>query len=194
LAAAAPGPDFLMVTQQTLSNGKKAGLFCSFGIALGLSVHITYSAFGLAAVIANSVNALLVIKMLGGSYLIYLGIKGVRSRPKKLENIPSAEIKAGSSLKSIGIGFFCNALNPKAPIYFVSLFTIVLSPNMPLHVIVIYGLWIMFLQFTWFAFVATILATPLISKRFRRFGHYVDRMMGGAMILLGVKVITSRTA
>jgi threonine efflux protein len=193
LAAASPGPDFLMVTQQTLSNGKKAGLLCSLGIALGLSVHITYSAFGLAAVIANSITALLVIKMLGGSYLIYLGIKGIRSRPKKLDDIPVAEIKANSSLKTIGTGFLCNALNPKAPIYFVSLFTIVLSPNMPLHLIVIYGLWIMFLQLAWFSFVATILSAPPISKRFKRFGHYLDRVMGGAMIALGVKVITSRT-
>ncbi len=194
LAAASPGPDFLMVTQQTLSNGKKAGLLCSLGIALGLSVHITYSALGLAAVIANSITALLVIKMLGGSYLIYLGVKGVRSRPKNLDAIPVAEIKTDSSLKTIGTGFLCNALNPKAPVYFVALFTIVLSPNMPLHLIVIYGLWIMFLQLAWFSFVATILSTPLISKRFKRFGHYVDRVMGGAMIALGIKVITSRTA
>ena len=194
LAAASPGPDFLNVTQQTLSSGKKAGLLCSVGIALGLSVHITYSAFGLAAVIANSVSALLVIKMLGGSYLIYLGVKGIRSRPKNLEDIPVAEIKAGSSLKAIGAGFLCNALNPKAPVYFVALFTVVLSPNMPLHLILIYGLWIMFLQYAWFSFVAMVFSAPPIARRFKRFGHYVDRVMGGAMVLLGLKVITSRTA
>ena len=43
LAAAAPGPDFVLVSQQTLANGKRAGLLCSLGIALGLSVHIIYS-------------------------------------------------------------------------------------------------------------------------------------------------------
>ena len=44
LAAASPGPDFVLVSQQTLSNGKKAGYMSSIGIALGLSMHIIYSA------------------------------------------------------------------------------------------------------------------------------------------------------
>lgn len=193
LAAASPGPDFLMVTQQTLSNGKKSGILCSLGIALGLSVHIAYSALGLAAVIANSLTTLWAIKMLGGSYLIYLGIKGLRSRPGNFEGVQGNHVEVCSRIKTIRIGFLCNALNPKAPIYFVSLFTIVLSPNMPLYLLTVYGLWIMFLQFAWFSFVATLLATPLISQHFRRFGHYIDRILGGAMIVLGVKVIASKT-
>ena len=63
LAAASPGPDFVLVTQQTLSHGKRIGLLVSLGITLGLSVHIIYSAFGLAALIANSSSALWVIKI-----------------------------------------------------------------------------------------------------------------------------------
>ncbi len=78
LAAATPGPDFVLVSQQTLSNGKRGGLLCSLGIALGLSIHILYSSLGLAAIIANSSSALWAIKLLGGGYLIYLGIGGLR--------------------------------------------------------------------------------------------------------------------
>ena len=191
LAAASPGPDFVMVTQQTLTNGKRSGILCSLGIALGLSVHITYSAFGLAAVIANSLPALWVIKILGGSYLLYLGVKGLRSKPRDMVPNDKAEGITSSPLKSIGSGFLCNALNPKAPIYFVSLFTIVLSPDMPLKVIIIYGVWIMILQFAWFSFVATILAAPLVSRRFKKFGHYIDRVLGSAMIILGIKVLAT---
>lgn len=193
LAAASPGPDFVMVTQQTLSNGKKSGLLCSLGIALGLSVHITYSAFGLAAVIAGSMTALGLIKILGGSYLIYLGVMALRSGPQTeaSESVPTVAVR--TSIKSIRKGFLCNVLNPKAPIYFVSLFTIVLSPNMPLHVIAFYGLWIMLLQFMWFALVAILLSTPPVSRCFNRFGHYIDRIFGGAMITLGLKILSSRT-
>ena len=91
LAAASPGPDFILVSQQTLSNGKKAGYMCSIGIALGLSIHIIYSALGLATVIANSTTALWAIKILGGSYLIYLGVKGIRA--KASNNIESENQK-----------------------------------------------------------------------------------------------------
>jgi arginine exporter protein ArgO len=94
LAAASPGPDFVLVSQQSLVHGKKAGILCSIGIALGLSVHIVYSAFGLAAIIASSSTALWAIKLLGGGYLIYLGIKGLRARASATEGAPQEKCRA----------------------------------------------------------------------------------------------------
>jgi len=194
LAAASPGPDFVLVSQQTLSNGKKAGLMCSIGIALGLSIHIIYSAFGLAAIIANSADILWVIKLLGGGYLIYLGIKGLLSKVAVSQGEDAKQtVKKYSTKKSIGIGFLCNALNPKAPIYFVSLFTLVLSPTMPLHHIAFYGVWIMLIQFAWFSFVVTLLSHPKINKKFKAMGHKIDRLLGGAMVVLGLKLLLTRT-
>jgi len=192
LAAASPGPDFVLVSQQTLSNGKKAGLMCSIGIALGLSIHIIYSAFGLAAIIANSSNTLWVIKLLGGGYLIYLGIKGLMSKAAVNEGEVAKQAVKYSTKKSIGIGFLCNALNPKAPVYFVSLFTLVLSPDMPLHHIAFYGVWLMLIQFGWFAFVVTLLSHPKINKKFKKMGYLIDRVLGGAMVVLGIKLLLTR--
>lgn len=194
LAAASPGPDFVLVSQQTLSHGKKAGFMCSIGIALGLSIHIIYSALGLAAVIANSATTLWVIKILGGCYLLYLGIQGLRAKAStqisnKADSKPSMK---RSSLKNIGVGFLCNALNPKAPIYFVALFTVVLSPDLPLLHLVIYGLWMMTIQLAWFSSVVVLLSQPIINEKFQRLGHWIDRILGGAMILIGLKILTSK--
>lgn len=192
LAAASPGPDFVLVSQQTLSNSKRAGLLCSIGIALGLSVHILYSAFGLAAVIANSSSALWLIKLLGGSYLIYLGINGLRAKARSGE--ATTAVANQTALKTIGLGFLCNALNPKAPIYFISLFTIVLSQNTPAQHLLIYGIWMMVLQFAWFSFLTLLLSRPMVTDRFQALGHWIDRVAGGAMLLLGIKVLVSRTS
>ncbi len=193
LAAASPGPDFVLVSQQTLTNGKKAGLLCSLGIALGLSVHILYSAFGLAAVVANSSTALWTIKLLGGSYLVYLGIISIRSKPVLACANDQTQQKPRDWKKSIGIGFLCNALNPKAPVYFVALFTLVLSPEMPLYQLGIYGLWMMFIQLAWFSSLVLLLSKPSVNRSFSKFGHWINRLLGGAMIVLGVKVILSRS-
>jgi len=193
LAAASPGPDFILVSQQTLSNGKKAGYMCSIGIALGLSIHIIYSALGLATAITNSTTALWAIKILGGSYLIYLGVKGIRAKASNSIESENQKVKKHSSLKNIGIGFLCNALNPKAPIYFIALFTVVLSPNMPLYQIAIYGAWMMFIQLLWFSFVVSFLSIPVINRKFQSFGLWIDRILGGAMIALGVKVLATKT-
>lgn len=193
LAAASPGPDFVLVSQQTLSNGKKTGLLTSFGIALGLSVHIIYSSFGLALVIANSEALLWVIKILGGAYLIYLGIQGLKAKATTITSntIGYTQTKV-SGQNAIIKGFFCNALNPKAPVYFVALFTMVLSPDMPIHQLAIYGGWMMVLQFSWFAAVTILLSQPAVNKKFQRLGHWIDRILGGAMILMGIKVLTSK--
>ena len=194
LAAASPGPDFVLVSQQTIANGKKAGLLCSIGIALGLSIHILYSAFGLAAIIANSTTALWAIKLLGGSYLIYLGIKGLSAKSNIAPISDSQKTAAQhSAIKSIGFGFLCNALNPKAPIYFVSLFTIVISADTPATHLAIYGIWMMAIQFAWFSLVTALLSTPKVASKLQRGGHIIDRIAGGAMLLLGLKVIVSRT-
>ncbi len=107
LAAASPGPDFVLVSQQALTNGRRAGLICSLGISLGLSVHILYSSFGLAAIIASSTSALWVIKLLGGSYLIYLGVKGIKSNPSTNTRFTFDFVRNQSTLQIIFSGFFC---------------------------------------------------------------------------------------
>ncbi|WP_448564316.1 LysE family translocator [Thalassotalea ganghwensis] len=191
LAAASPGPDFILVSQQTLTHGRKTGLLASFGIALGLSIHIAYSIFGLAAIIANSETALWVIKLLGGSYLLFLGYQGLRAKPNTVD-INKVKQTMPSPFKSVSSGFLCNALNPKAPVYFVALFTIVLSPDIPTYHLLIYGVWMMILQFLWFSTVVFLLSRPSINKRFQALGHWLNRLFGIAMISMGIKVFMTK--
>ena len=194
LAAAVPGPDFLLVSQQTLSNGKRSGLLCSLGIALGLSVHILYSSFGLSAIIASSSPALWGIKILGGSYLITLVISGLKAKARSGEPVAGEMVKARSAIKTIGLGFLCNALNPKALIYFVSLFTIVLSRDTPPQYLLIYDLWMMALQLAWFSVLTVLLSRPAVIRTFQTMGHWIDRIAGSAMLLLGFKVLATRAS
>ncbi|WP_262498161.1 LysE family transporter [Psychrobacter sp. ANT_H56B] len=86
-------------------------------------------------------------------------------------------------------GFFCNVFNPKAPVYFVAIFTLVLSPDIPLWQLAIYGVWMMVLQMAWFSTVVMLLSIPAIHRRFQRFEHWIDRVLGTAMIILGLNLI-----
>ncbi len=191
LAAASPGPDFALVTRQSLLYGRRAGLLASIGIALGLSIHIAYSAAGLAAVIAHSAHWMTAIKLLGGCYLIFLGVRSLRSRPAV--EVPDQEVRTltGSALAQIAGGFLCNAFNPKAPIYFLALFTVVLSPDLPAVTLAIYGLWLMVLQWLWFSLVATVFAHGAIRGRLMAASHWIDRVFGVAMVALGLRVLLS---
>lgn len=215
LAAASPGPDFVLVSQQTLAKGRRTGLICSLGITLGLAVHILYSVLGLVTVIAHSQPLLTAIKWLGGGYLMYLGWQGIGAKPKKsvdlvnsaelinsatnvsqsaptFQTLPSNTNSATNSDSTFAIlrrGFFCNVFNPKAPVYFVAIFTLVLSPGIPLWQLSIYGVWMMILQMAWFSTVVMLLSIPTIHRRFQRVEHWIDRVLGAAMIVLGLNLI-----
>lgn len=194
LAAASPGPDFALVSRQALLQGRRAGLFVSIGIALGLSIHIAYSAAGLATIIAHSTMWMTAIKLIGGTYLLYLGFQGIRAKAQSgnISDEP-AVITANSAHHLVWKGFLCNALNPKAPIYFLSLFTIVLSPNLPISTLAIYGAWIMILQLFWFSLITLFFSQPVIRSRFLAVSHRIDRLFGVAMMGLGLKVLLSNT-
>ena len=226
LAAASPGPDFVLVSQQTLAKGRRTGLICSLGITLGLAVHIIYSVLGLATLIAHSQPLLTAIKWLGGSYLIYLGWQGIQAKAKKPADLalsaeptdsgahvshdtlskqttlsthtalsdkaicnkkPSTDTESTASI--LRRGFFCNVFNTKAPVYFVAIFTLVLSPDIPVWQLAIYGVWMMVLQMAWFSTVVMLLSIPAIHRRFQRFEHWIDRVLGTAMIILGLNLI-----
>ena len=192
LAAASPGPDFALVTRQSLRHGREAGIWTSLGISLGLSIHILYSTAGLAAIVAHSADWTTCIKVAGGSYLCFLGVKGLCAKQGQENYETVRQISChGSPLRHVSTGFFCNALNPKAPIYFLSLFTVVLSPDIPLPTLAIYGCWIMLLQMVWFTTLALLLTDARVNRRLLRAGRWIDRAFGAAMLLLGVKVLSS---
>jgi threonine/homoserine/homoserine lactone efflux protein len=191
LAAASPGPDFAYVIRQSLVHGREAGLRASVGIALGLSIHIVYSAAGLAAVVAHSAHGMTVIKLVGGSYLLYLGIKGLRGSAGGAGSGEVTQNMPASPMRQVAGGFFCNALNPKAPIYFLALFTVVLQPGLPLPTLLAYGTWIMLLQWLWFSLVALLFAHHALRDRLFAARRWIDRAFGTAMLALGARVLAT---
>ncbi|WP_416189354.1 LysE family transporter [Neisseria sp. CCUG17229] len=191
LACMSPGPDFVLVSQQSLSRGRAAGLLTALGIALGFGVHIIYSVLGLVTVVAQSATLLTVIKIVGGLYLIYIGYKGLTAKAAgEVAEIRAEKMAAEPAWKIIWRGVLCNVLNPKAVVYMLSLFTVVLSPTTPLWQMAAYGAWMTLMLFVWFGLVALMLSVPAVNRRFQRFGHWIDRVCGGALALLGIKVMS----
>lgn len=122
MASIVPGPDFVMVTRNTMLSGRVSGMWTALGIALGVSLWVVLTAAGLAALLAASAAAFTAVKLLGAAYLVYLGVRSMltarrdRSRP--------AEIELGrrmSRWEAFGAGLLCNLLNPKAAVFFTAL-------------------------------------------------------------------------
>jgi RhtB (resistance to homoserine/threonine) family protein len=192
LAVASPGPDFAMVLKQSITYGQKSSIFTSIGIGLGIGVHVIYTLLGIGLIISKSIILFNIIKFLGAGYLIYIGYKSLKSKGFKIEENKNIEAKEMSNLKALSMGFLCNALNPKATLFFISLFTVIISIDTPLYIQAIYGLSCIFEVMLWFVFLSIILSQKSVRNFFKRFGIWFDRFVGGVLILIGIKIAFSK--
>lgn len=195
LAVMSPGPDFAMVLRNSLIYSRRTGVLAAVGLGLGISLHITYSLLGIGLVISQSVVLFNIIKWIGAAYLIYIGIKSLRSRAVTAGNEPGeySHNKDISALGAIRMGFLTNALNPKATMFFLALFTQVIDPTTSLILKLAYGIEMSVATFLWFSFVAVLLTQKRPQRLFKKFKHRIEQVFGGVLIALGIKVaLTSK--
>ncbi len=194
LAVISPGPDFIMCVRNALTYSRKTGIYTAIGFGAGISVHIFYCLAGLAFVIAKSILLFNTIKLLGAAYLIYIGAKSIfaKSSILKVDNIGQQTKKADiSPLAAIKIGFLTNALNPKATLFFLGLFTIILSPNTPAAVLGIMSFIMIANTIIWFTLVSIFFTHKKIRNVFEKFQNIFNKTLGGLLIALGLKVALS---
>jgi len=112
-----PGPDMLYVAARSTSEGRAAGVASALGIGAGTLVHIALVAAGLAALLRAVPAAYLTVKLAGGVYLVYLGIRALRltAHASRLEAPPPAPL--GAVFRQ---GVVTNVLNPKVALFFVA--------------------------------------------------------------------------
>lgn len=193
LALLSPGPDFAMIVKQSIFYGKKASIISSIGIGLGICVHIIYTILGIGLIISKSVLAYSIIKYLGALYLIYLGYKSLKSNGINLDsNTSNNQVKHISNKKAFIEGFLCNVLNPKATLFFISIFTVVVDVKTPLVVQGFYGISCMLTTIVWFVCLSLILSHKKVRSFFNSFGKWFDKTIGVVLIALGLKVAFSK--
>ncbi len=198
LAAVTPGPDFAMVVRQSVVHGRRAGIATSFGVGSGILLHTSYTVAGIGLVVAHSVLAFNVLKWLGAAYLIYVGIKTLRAEPPRAE----ADMVSGvstcdkempaSDLRCFALGFLTNALNPKAVLFFLSLFTTVVSAATPLALQFGYGCAMSLLLVGWYSMVSVFFTGRAVREQLTRIGRWFNRLAGGALIALGCRLALQR--
>ncbi|WP_421158226.1 LysE family translocator [Aeromonas dhakensis] len=183
-AVISPGPDFAMVSRNSLLLSRRSGVLTALGIGAGVCVHVTYTLLGVGLLIQQSLWLFNLIKLAGAAYLIFLGIKMLRAKPATDEML--AEQPALSSLGALRTGFLTNVLNPKTTIFIVSLFMQVVQPQTPLAVQLGYGAFIVLAHAVWFSAVAIFFSTGSVRGRLLAVRHWIDRVFGGLLVGFGM--------
>jgi RhtB (resistance to homoserine/threonine) family protein len=189
LAVMSPGPDFVVVMKQSLSYSRKTGIWTSVGVGTGIMVHILYCVLGLGLVIANSSFIYDIIKYAGAAYLLYLGVQSILAKVKDVQfekEMDRQEIP--SAFKSFQIGFLTNVLNPKATLFFLSLFTLVIAPDTPTLIMIILSIILVVNTMLWFILLSYIITIEKIRTLFNKFQYHFNLVFGILLILVAVKV------
>lgn len=190
LAVISPGADFAMVTRSSYAQGRRAGLAAALGIALGVQVHVLYTVLGIAVLISQSPLLFLVMKVVGAGYLIYLGYKSLTNSVRiGLEGIVQG--RQASVWQALRTGFLTNALNPKTLLFVVSAYTQVVRSGSPLALDFAYGAFMSFAHWLWFSLVAVFFSSAALRKAMIERQVVVDRVIGVALIGLGLTVVVA---
>lgn len=192
LAVASPGPDFAVVVRESVTHGRRAGTWTAFGVGTAIFLHVGYSLLGIGLIVSQSIMLFNALKWAAAAYLVYIGFKALRARPAGAggETIQLSTVERTPRAAFVA-GFMTNGLNPKATLFFLSLFTVVINPHTPLLVQAGYGVYLALATGLWFCLVAMLFSQARVRAGFARMGHWFDRTMGAVLIALGIKIAFS---
>ncbi|MHC8318326.1 LysE family translocator [Pseudomonas sp. LB3P31] len=194
LAVVAPGPDFAVTIRQSVRFGRLVGICTALGIGAGISVHVLYTLLGVGALMHTTPWLLTVAKVAGGAYILYLGVGLLRSKAKTVlegEQDKDSPVVEQSLMKAFITGFLTNATNPKATLFFLAIFTTIISATTPLNIQALYGVWMCLVNALWFVIVALFFSSNKVRVLFMRMGHWFERTMGVILILFAGRLILS---
>lgn len=191
LAVASPGPDFAIVLKHSISFGRRAAIITSIGVGVAILIHVAYSLLGLGILIKTTPILYQVFSYVAAAYLLYLGWGAIKSpAPKKLENEEIEHVvEIISDRKAFVVGFLTNGLNPKATLFFLSVFAVAVSPDTPNVIKLGYGLYLAIATGIWFCVLSFFLSSKKVTQFIGKKGYWFDRVMGVVLILLAIKLV-----
>ena len=188
LGVMSPGPDFFLIIKQSLCQGRKISLLTSMGIGTGVIVHIFFCIFGLGIIISKSDIIFNLIIIAGALYIIYMGIQSVLISVSLIPIDYNVNEKY-NAYTAFGKGFLTNILNPKATLFFLSIYTIIINNNSSTYVQLAYGLWMAIATAAWFCFLSIVLTNHKITKKIELFGSKIQKIMGIVLLIIGFKIL-----
>jgi RhtB (resistance to homoserine/threonine) family protein len=188
-----PGPDTVYILGRSIAQGREAGIASALGISLGSIFHTCAAALGLSAILATSAVAFGTIKLLGGAYLIFLGVKMIVDRRKQL-SLPS-NFRRHTTTAAFRQGILTNILNPKVALFFLAFLPQFIDPasNMKIAAFITLGLTFVTTGTIWCLILAWF--ASVFSERLRKneiISQWLNRTAGAVFVFLGLRLATTK--
>jgi len=191
LAAASPGPNLVVVSSYA-SSSRRQGLLITFGILIAVLTWSSATALGLVALLDHQLLYQL-IRYAGAVYLCWLGLTMLRAGfMKPSEQLTMKKVDEVSLSGLILRGYLVNMTNPKTIAYYTSLFAVLIAPDSPAWLFAASVIVAFLVSMLWWVFVVLVFSNPMVQSGFFAMRRYLDIVMGGALILLGIRLATDR--
>ena len=186
LVMISPGPDMFLVLRNTFAGGRRAGLQTSMGVLSGNLVHISYCVLGIGVLISQSIVAFAALKYAGAAYLIYLGIMSFRSGDQRFDM--NDVVDRRPDRRWFVQGFVNNLLNPKGTLFYLGVFTTVITPGTSASAMILLVVIMMLLSASFWLFFVCTLDRRTIREFLHRSQRTVNKVYGAVLVLMGVRV------
>lgn len=193
VGAMSPGPSFVMVARTAVSSSRGDGLAAALGMGAGGVVFAIAALVGLQAAFLAVPALYLAVKLLGGAYLVYLGIRiwrGAREPLSAAQDERAAAGTGGNARRAFLLGMGTQVSNPKTAVVYASIFAAFLPREVPLALALAVPAVIFCIETGWYAVVALALSSAAPRSAYLRYKAWIDRAAGGVMVLLGLKLLS----
>lgn len=193
IALMSPGPDFFFVSQTVVSRSRKEAMMGVLGITGGVMVWAGVALLGLHLIIEKMAWLHTLIMVGGGLYLCWMGYQMLRGALKKTDvSAAEPQVELARSGRSFLKGLLTNLANPKAIIYFGSVFSLFVGDNIGAGAR--WGIFLLIVLETlaWFTIVASLFALPKMRRGYQRMAKWIDGIAGTLFAGFGIHLIISR--
>ena len=184
-AVASPGPDFALVTRQSLRYNRKVAIWTSLGIGVGILFHSLLAITGLVLLITSNELFSTILKIIGSLYLLYLGVNSILGN-KGLGNIQ--ENTNTDKFSGFLAGLITNVTNIKAILFFITVFSVVIDTGNNLYLL-FYGAYMALATFIWFSIISYVFTSKGFKNKFSSFLGLFEKIIGFVLILLSLQIL-----
>ena len=181
-----PGPDFVAVVRSSMARGTTAGLLTTVGVSIGLGLYATLSLLGLSAILVEYQWLTWTVRVLGGCYLAFLGLRFLFAKPKPID---VSEDPAPRHANALLFGFLVTLTNPKAIVLFASVFATTVTDSTPLWLLVLMIALVVASSLTWYSIVSLFMSSAPVIRRFQNARHWIERAAGVCFIGIGGRIL-----
>ncbi|WP_110457764.1 LysE family translocator [Shewanella algidipiscicola] len=194
VALASPGPDFALVVKLATQTQRKTALASALGLAVAITLHTLLSLTGISLIITSAENVYIAIQLIGASYLAWMGLGAIREAithwqdKLQLQVIPTSHREL-TMLQGFTQGLSTNLLNPKAMVFFITLFSTLISPTVNIETKVAVTLLMFLLSLIWFSLIALVLSKPVIQQKMQRATPMINLITGLLFVSVTLVII-----